>query len=139
MIVTDLQVKCATLQIIQYKCVTILLRHTEIPIYSKVTQSNCKYVTLQITHLKLLQSCVGTINAFMPMQDRNKNTCRFGNVILGQVTLSWLGSDRLDWSCIRAHFVWKRIFVSNILTIKISNILLLSNYLTSSLIDLNIS
>ena len=32
----------------------------------------------------------------MPRQDRNKNTCRFGNVVLGQVTLSWWGSHRLD-------------------------------------------
>ena len=32
----------------------------------------------------------------MPRQDCNKNTCIFGNVVLGQVTLSWWGSHRLD-------------------------------------------
>ena len=76
--------------------VTILPKHTEIPIYSKVTYINCKSVTLQTTHLKLLQSCLGTSNAFMPRQDRNKNTIRFGNVVLGQVTLSYWGAHRLD-------------------------------------------
>ena len=34
----------------------------------------------------------------MPRQDRNKFTFWFGNIILGQVSLSWWGSHRLDWS-----------------------------------------
>ena len=54
----------------------------------------------------MLQLCLGTSSVFMPRQDRNKNTCRFGNVVLGQVTLSWWGSHRLDCTmlCLNTFF-----------------------------------
>ena len=44
----------------------------------------------------MLQSCLGTRSVFMPRQVRNKNTRRFDNVVLSQVTLSWWGSHQLD-------------------------------------------
>ena len=41
-------------------------------------------------------------NSHVCRQDCNKNTIRFGKVVLGQVTISWWGSHRLDWSLFKS-------------------------------------